>query len=200
MTLSPVLGGLVPWTSVQTVHIVVVCWFSLLAWGAASAPRSPPPTSPSTRPGTWAGLCGEGHQFFCRWPASSELTWETDVGSRFLLWIPVCPSRVPCLCCPLLCIQLFLPPALLTCRDFRLQPDAEAAGFTDSTSFSWRPWLVTFSFASNRPLPDLCLLSSSHNYAMSNPCREFLISYHSQQFCFSAKTAHTVFSSRPFNT
>ena len=121
-------------------------------------------------------------------------------GFHVLLMDSSLPQQGPLSLLPRLCVQLFLPPALLTCRDFRLQPDAETTGFTDSTSFSLRPWLVTFSFASNRPLPDLCLLSSSHNYAMSNPCRKFLISYHSQQFCFSGRIAHTVFSSRPFNT
>ena len=43
-------------------------------------------------------------------------------------------------------------------------------------------------------LPDLCFLSSSHNYVMSNPCRKFLISYHSQWFYFSYRISHSVFS------
>lgn len=76
--LSPMLGGwcraldiTAAWTS---------CGLLVLLVGAARGP----PTSPNSRPGTLSGTCREGHQFFCRWPVSSEsVWWETDVGSSF---------------------------------------------------------------------------------------------------------------------
>lgn len=168
--LSPVLGVLVQGPR----HPCSLC---ILLWpaespcrcrGTASDTRSPASASPTTRPGTLELLYGEERQFFCRWLVSSfkSMQWETDVGSSSFSGVPLCPSRVRCLCSPEVSAALpWACPADLQ----RLQAAArlrQQAGFF--TSFPSWPWVVTFLFFYASPST---LLFSQHNCVRSNPCR-----------------------------